>query len=280
MSGRSSPAHMGGFITEVDEQKRQQPLQSTLTDEERARAARLKLRNALQGGRAEIALEVLDGEYRATLKQADLCEDGRLPLHVALDLKPDALGVTANSAPISILGKLYPKAAKTGDPTRDKALPLHVALEMGHEDVVVWCAAPHLPRPPCHAACPAGQLDGRCRGWLVLIALVIYLTLSRAQGLAIALPARCGGGVAAVRQATARRRPRALPRIQRWHRGGTHWRSPEGTRGALLPRPACSDKCSHRARPRPRLWCVRWSLSLSGVRLARAVPVARAVHAQ
>ena len=132
---------MGGgvLLTEVDEQKRQPP-QSTLTDEERARAARLKLRNALQDGRAEIALEVLDGESGATLKQADLCEDGRLPLHVALDREPDALGVTANSAPICILGKLHPKAAKTADPKRDKALPLHIALQMGHEDVVVWCA--------------------------------------------------------------------------------------------------------------------------------------------
>lgn len=145
MSGGASPpdwARMGGFITETElgEPQRQAP-QSTLTDEERARASRLKLRNALQGGHAEVALALLDGSDGGTLAQADLNEDGRLPLHIALDREPDALGVTANSVPICVLGKLHPKAAKAGDPKRSKALPLHICLEMGHEDVVVWCAA-------------------------------------------------------------------------------------------------------------------------------------------
>ena len=150
MSGRASPdwARMGGFITEaeLDERKRQPP-QSTLTDEERARASRLKLRNALEGGHADVALSVLDGGDGGTLAQADLCGDGRLPLHIALDREPDAVGATANSVPICVLGKLHPKAAKTGDPKRSKALPLHICLDMGHEDVVVWCAAISLPSP-------------------------------------------------------------------------------------------------------------------------------------
>ena len=56
MSGRDSPdwARMGGFITEVDEERG--PPRSTLTDDDRVCAAKLKLRNALQGGHADVAL--------------------------------------------------------------------------------------------------------------------------------------------------------------------------------------------------------------------------------
>lgn len=103
---------------------------SMLSDAERRDVSRLRLRNALQGGHADVALQLLDEQPNASKAMSI---DGRLPLHIALEH-----GGKANVGVICALGEMNPKAAMAGDPTNGGALPLHTALEKGHEDVVVW----------------------------------------------------------------------------------------------------------------------------------------------
>ena len=55
---------------------------SKLSDVERREVARLKLRNALKGGHADIALQLLD-ENPVAAKSMSL--EGRLPLHIAME---------------------------------------------------------------------------------------------------------------------------------------------------------------------------------------------------
>ena len=103
---------------------------SKLSDAERREVSRLRLRNALRDGHADVALQLLD-ENPQISKAMSI--DGRLPLHIALEH-----GGKANIGVICALGEMNPKAAMAGDPTNGGALPLHTALEKGHEDVVVW----------------------------------------------------------------------------------------------------------------------------------------------
>ena len=99
-----------------------------LSDAERREVSRLRLRNALRDGHADVALQLLD-ENPQISKAMSI--DGRLPLHIALEHGKANIGV------ICALGEMNPKAAMAGDPTNGGALPLHTALEKGHEDVVV-----------------------------------------------------------------------------------------------------------------------------------------------
>ena len=134
-------AKTDGFITEP--QNVSSPgKQNALTDADRRDAGRLKLRNVLEGGHAADAVQLLDED--PSRANDPIGEDGRLPLHVALERKPipevgmsDAC-TSENAAPICLLAKLHPKACQVGDKRRRSALPLHIALEMDHEDVVVW----------------------------------------------------------------------------------------------------------------------------------------------
>ena len=129
------------------------PPKSKLTDGERREAARLKLRNALQGGHADVAMGLLD-ENPAAAKAMDV--DGRYPIHIALKERTGA-HIKDNIAVICMLGEMHPSACQAGDPERRGALPLHSALELGHDDIVCWEVLNRYPA----AAMQASPTDGR-----------------------------------------------------------------------------------------------------------------------
>ena len=97
-----------------------------LTDWQRREACRIRLRNLLEGGQEEAALDLLDEKPQAA-KEADGA--GRLPLHIAVSRVPEL------AEAVSVLVELHPAACLQPDPQSKGELPLHVALAKGHSDL-------------------------------------------------------------------------------------------------------------------------------------------------
>ena len=91
---------------------------------------RIKLRNALESGDAQVAMQVLE-QMPDMASEADA--KGRLPLHHAVSYAaPSPL-----DSVVTRLCQLHAPGARQPDPKNEDHLPLHVALLSGHADIVL-----------------------------------------------------------------------------------------------------------------------------------------------